>query len=483
MAPKSSFLWLCLLFPVALAACTSNAQTSPTQDQKTISTAVASTLNAGSTVTQRAILTSHPTQANTPTPVPTSTQTAQPSATQTVVALPTTSLPSTSEVMVAYTKYNDVYVWAASRGTTRLTDMHDVVNVRLSQDGRLIAFKRQDPSEVTLQELWVVNTDGIPNPLQLVSSDDLAALVPPDASSSVLGYGVLDFRWRPGTHQIAYDTQILHIGPGFSPNHDLRLVDTATQQKTTLFDTGEGGLFYYSPDGSRIALSNPESISLVNADGSDMRRDVLTFPSVITYSEYEYHPHPIWAPDSASIGVTIPPQDPLGDPMPLTGMWRIPVNGSPAVLLGSFRAIPFAWPDTAISPDLSLVAYSSDEAGTQPNMRDLHISNPDGSGDRIYARGESLEFNAWSPDSQHFIYAVQGGDREGLYIGSLDESPVVLSDDPHRVRNIRWLDSTRFVYLNNNNNEWGLLIGNIDAVILVSIDSIPDPSPDIDLIP
>ncbi|HSB66686.1 MAG TPA: hypothetical protein VLD65_08905 [Anaerolineales bacterium] len=467
----------------ALAACKAGVQASPTIDQKVISSVVAATINAASTATQRAALTSHPPQISTSTQAPTLAETPLPSATSTVPPVPATPLPSTPEVMVAYTKYNDVYLWTPNLGITRLTDMHDVVSVHLSQDGALIAFKRQDPAEVTLQELWVVNTSGNPNSLQLVTSDDLAALVPPDASSSILGYGVLDFTWRPGTHQLAYSTLILHEGPGFGPNHDLRLVDAATMQKTTLFDTGQGGMFYYSPDGSQIALSNPESISLVNADGNNLRRDVLTYPGVITYSEYEYHPHPIWSADSASLMVTIPPHDPLGDPTPLTGLWRIPADGSPAVLLGSVPAIPFAWPDNAISPDLALVAYSSDAIAPDPNIRDLHVSNLDGTGDRIYANGESLEFNSWSPDSQHFIYAIQGGENEGLYIGSLDESPIVLIEDPHRVRDIQWQDDSSLIFLINNNDQWGLLLSNLDADILAFIDTIPDASPDFDLKP
>jgi hypothetical protein len=482
MTPKASFQWVYLFITLALAACSSSIQASPTTDQKAIGTGVAATLNAAFTATQRALLTDHPFISSSSTPLPALTVSVLPSATPKPTLTPTT-FPTPGLELVAYTKNNDIYLWSPESGTTQLTEVHDVVSVRLSGDGALVAYKRQEPENIALQELWVVNTVGSPDPRQLVSANDLAALVPSNAGSGVLGYGILDFSWRPGTHQLAYNTLVLHEGPGFGPNHDLRLVDADTLQKTTLFDTGQGGLFYYSPDGNQIALSNPESISLVNSDGRNLRREVLSFENVITYSEYEYHPHPIWRVDSNALGVAIPPHDPLSDPRPLTGIWRIPVDGSSSVLLGSVPAIPFAWPDTAIAPDLAVIAYSADATGDGQNQRDLHLSNPDGSGDRIYASGDSLEFVSWSTDSLSFLYKIQGGSEEGLYIGYLNGSPVMLSGDPHSIRDIQWLDGTRLIYFINQNNQWALHLANLDAEDLALIDTIPDASPDLDHVP
>ncbi len=482
MAPKFTFSILCLLLTISLAGCATKTQANPTSDQKAIASAVAATLEAGGTATHSALPTLLPSKTSTPSPSPTPEPTL-PLATPTLAPSPSTTLPPAPQLLVAYTKNSDVNIWSASTGSTRLTDMHDVNSVRLSDDGTLVAFKLQDPNDVTQQELWVVNTRGVPNPRLLVSADQLDALVPPDQSANILGYGVLDFSWRPGTHELAFSTLALHEGPGFDPNHDVRLVNTDTLVKTTLFDTGQGGIFYYSPDGNQIALSNPESISLVNADGSNLRRNVLTYLNVITYSEYEYHPHPKWAADSGSLRVAIPPHDPLGTPRPETALWSIPVDGSPSVLLGSIPAIAFAWPDTAFSPSLEVVGYSANAASADPNQRDLHISRPDGSEDRLADSGDSLEFISWAPDSQHFIYRVQGGPNEGLYSGGLTGTPVKLVADPHTVRDIQWVDGTRFVYLINNNGSWELHLANVAAQDLALIDTIPDASPDFDLVP
>jgi hypothetical protein len=287
---------------------------------------------------------------------------------------------------------------------------------------------------------------------------------------------LLDFSWRPTTHTIAYSTYVLLEGPGSALNHDLRIVDVDTLEKTTLFDKGEGGIFYYSPDGSLIALSNPENISLVNADGSNLQPDVLTFPKIITYSEYEYHPHPIWASDSNSMRVTIPPHDPLGDPPQLTGLWSIPVDGTPAVQLGSIDAIGFAWPNNAFAPDLEHIIYVKQVEEASTYHRELHYANFDSTNDEIYDNDQSMEFVGWSPDSLHFIYAINRDVRKGLYLGGIDEQPVLIYAEPDEVLDIQWIDGERFAYLVNTGGHWELRISDLNGETRMLIDTIPDSS-------
>lgn len=478
MAPRSAYLWLYLLILFTLAGCTSTIQSPPPTDQKTIATSTDANLNATSTATQPAIPTAIPTGTLSPTQALT-----LPPPTSTTAPSPTAELPSTMGGLIAYTKNSDVFIWSASNGSTRLTDMHDVESVRISDDGELVAFKRQDPENIVMQELWVVNTQGVPEPRLLAGPQDLEKLLPPDPSSSILGYGVLSYTWRPHTHVLAYNTLVLHEGPGFGPNYDLRLVDAVTAEKATLIAARQGGIFYYSPDGSQVAVANGSSISLLNADGSRWRADVLIFPSVITYSEYEYTPHPVWAVDSSSIRVAIPPEDPLGDPPVMTSLWSIPMDGSPAVLLGSIPAIPFAWPDNAFAPNLERVGFSATASGPDPNQRELHISSPDGSDDVLYDSGESLRFASWSPDSQHFLYKVEGGSNEGFYIGSIGSLPVNLVDDPHSISDIQWLGGSKLVYLIHLGSRWELRLSDLDGNLLALVDTLADSSPGFDVLP
>ena len=484
MCNKSSFLLpLIVLFSLSLVACTSKATDLPQTEQNTIATIVVATVEAAFDATQHALSETQRYTEITSTPQPTPSEAPINTVIPSIQTSPTPSTPAGHALRVAYTKAGNVYLWIEGSGSVGLTSSHDAVELRISGDGELIVFKRLDPNNYNIQELWVVNTSGMANERVLVSSMDLSELMPSDPSLNISGIGVLDFTWRPNTHEVAYNTLVLHEGPGFGPNHDLRLVNADTLIKTTLIETGQGGLFYYSPDGSQITLSNPESISLVKADGSDPQPNVLTFPDVITYSEYEYHPHPIWASDSSSLRVAIPPHDPLADPMPATRLWLIPVDGSPAVLLGNIQAMPFAWPDNAFSPNLERVIYAAHVGEPSDNQRELRIANPDGSNETIYASGESLIFTSWSPDSQHFIYEINSGANEGVYVGGINDQPVLITPDPHSMSDIHWLDGTRFAYLLSTNNLWVLRISNLNGEDLGIIDTLPDSNPKFDVLP
>lgn len=475
------FLFFFFFFlTLTLGACSPKATSSPTAEQYGIETAVAATIQAAFTATQRAILTAQTT--NTLVPPPPTTQ-PQPTLLPTPQLSPTFQLPPHIDLQVAYIKNSDVYLWTDGQGSTRLTDFHDAVGVRISDDGELIAFKRQNPDDVTLQELWVVNTRGVPDPYVLISPVELAVLVPPEVSSSILGYGVLNFDWRPKTHELAYNTMILQEGIGEGFSHDLRLVNADSLDKKVLFDKGEGGLFYYSPDGNQIALSYPESISLVNADGSNLRTDVLTYPQVITYSEYQYHPAPIWAPDGSSLRVTIPPHDPLAEPLQPTGLWFIPTDGSTATLLGNILAMPFAWPDNAYAPDLEHVIFVMPVGDRTENQRELRIADGDGKNVITYDQGESIEFIAWSPDSWSFLYQIHQGDNQGLYVGSLNAQPRRMAYYTDGIGDIIWLGTSRLVYPYRDGNQWLLFLQDPGDGTIKHIDEIPDSNPNFDVLP
>jgi len=269
-----------------LVACVPESTLTPAIEQTRTDTGVPATAIPVETNTQAPPPTALPTASSTPQPAPSATNPA-------ILPTPTPVPELDHAITIAYTRDGAVYLWTEGEGSVALTDSQDVVDLRLSDDGKLIMYQRQDPVDYACQELWVVNTHGTPDPRLLVSQSDLQEITPPNPDLWILGAGLLNFTWVPYSHEVAYSTYVLIEGVGSALNHDLRLVDADTLEKSTLFENGQGGIFYYSTDGSQIALSNPESISLVNADGTNMRPDVLTYPSMITYSEYEYHPHPI----------------------------------------------------------------------------------------------------------------------------------------------------------------------------------------------
>lgn len=481
MSKKSSFV-ICLILLFSLVACSPKTAVSTMPEPDTVATGVAATLEAASTATQRALATNQAPLSTPTIEVITPEPTISP-ATPTEPASPTPESTEIPAVRIAYIKDGDVHLWTEGYGSIGLSDTYDAVALSISSDGELIAFKRQGLTNYFPQELWAVNTHGTPNPRVLVSAADISAYGPTEPNPNISGVGVSNFSWRPNTHELAYNTMLIHIGVGFAGSNDLRLVNADSMAKTTLFEKGQAGTFYYSPDGTQIALSYPEKISLVNATGSDLRPDVITFPHVITYSEYSYHPHPIWAANSSSLRVAIPPEDGSADPPQATGLWSIPVDGSPAVLLGNIQAMSFDWPNNAFAPNLEHVIYVMIIGEPSANQRELHIADPDGSHDVVYDRGESLVYMTWALDSQHFTYHITRGENKGVYVGMLDEPTQLISSDPSMITEIQWIDDTRYAYLQKNGGHSELHISNLNGDALAFIDTIPDESPEFVVFP
>jgi hypothetical protein len=468
---KIKFRWQfsCLLIFLLLASCLPAG--TPPDDQNALETIVALTLTALAGDAPAPPETSEPDAPAPSTPEPGEPDSPAPVETSAPDVPPVTTPRA---LQVAYVKDGNVYVWTEGGNSVGLTSTGDAEDVSISDDGQVIAYTRRDPNNDFAYELWAVNTSGPTNARLLVSNAELEALKAvspfPDASGLTLDF----IAWRPGTHQLAYSTVPLFEGPGYAPGEDLRLVNADTLEKSTIFDFEQGGHFYISPDGNQVALSNIDHISLANIDGSNLRPNVLTFPLVGTYSEYNYRPRPYWAADSNSLRVAIPPEDTLTQPTPPTGLWHIPTDGSPATRLGSIPAIPFAWPDTAFSPNLDRVGYAKSVGEPAQNQRELHIANADGSGDFVFATGESIEFLQWTPDGTRFVYAINGGTERGAYLGQVAGGTTLLASIPSSVQQMAWVDNSRFLYLHYNVNVWELRISDVDGTHHAFIDTIPD---------
>jgi hypothetical protein len=396
------------------------------------------------------------------------------------VVVPTTETPhvptSTAPraLQVAYVKVGNIYIWTEGESSVGLTNTGDAVEVRISDDGQVIAYVRRNPTDDFAFELWAVNTSGQTNARLLVSHAEFEALKTASPFHDARSVRPDFFKFQPGTHQLAYSTVPMFEGPGYAPGKDLRLVNTDTLEKDVIFDFNEGGLFYFSPDGSQMALSNPDHISLAAADGSNLRSNVLTFPLVGTYSEYQYHPRPHWSSDSSFLRVAIPPEDTLAQPTPPTTLWHIPADGSPATQLGSIPAIPFAWPDTAFSPTLDKVGYAKSVGEPTENQRELHIANADGTEDIVFATGAGVEFWNWTPDGTRFMYAIHAGAEQGAYLGLVSGGTTLIASLPTTLNQIRWVDSSRFLYFQANGNVWELRISDVDGQGHAFIDTTPE---------
>jgi len=345
---------------------------------------------------------------------------------------------------VAFVREGNVWLWSEGAEARALTSAGDVTSVEISDDGEVVAFLRG-------LELWAVNSDGS-GERPLITTDHIAAMVEPGDP----GVRVYRFEWVPGTHVVAFNTR-LHLEVGLVPNDDLRLVDADTLEQRVLLPRGEGGEFHYSPDGRQIAIVRSGTISLVDADGGN-RRESLTYTPPVTYSEFRYYAQPVWAADSGSLRVFIPPVDPQAQPPQLGSVWHLRTDGQEARLIASLRTSS----EPAFSPDLGHVAYLEQAAGAPPGSNEggLLVTNLD-DGETVSYDEQASNVYEWSPDSQHFAY-MTSLQLPQAQIGQLGSDPVPAYEDPNVAAiDVRWIDAERYLFTTITEQGRSILLGEI----------------------
>ncbi len=399
-----------------------------------------------------------------------------------------TPIPPATELHVAFVNTtehgNNVWLWTEGEAEARsLTKDGGVGDVRISDDGQIVAFTRGDG-------LWVVGSDGADDGRTaqerlLISAEDFAALEGKDPELEV---ELNRFDWVPGTHTLAFNTR-LRTEIGLLLNDDLHLVDADTAddrhpaERTALLPPGEGGEFTYSPDGRQIAVVTPGSISLVNADGSD-RRDVFTYTPVATQSEASFYAQPVWAADASALRVAIPPADLNTFPLPPATVWHIPADGTPASLIESVAAGQRKPP--VLSPDLRYVAHLDDGQSVPPStpiisllITDLDSGEtamyypPEDTGTQVTLdSGETITeypaatlFYGWAPDSQHFAFLAQSDAAPQAQIGRLGGDTVPIYGDADTIIDVRWIDADRYLFLASNPKGWDIMRGQIGGPV------------------
>lgn len=406
--------------------------------------------------------------ANGATTVPDSAPTTTLAPTSPPLAKPTsTPAGESSTLRVIFIKEANVWMWTEEFGPVTLTPSGNVIGAKISDDGGVVAYIRQLDEEHT--ELWAVNTDGS-DARRLVSTDGLLTIDP-----SALAVVIHEFDWVPGRHTLAFNTREVIEGPGLMPYDDLWLVDVDSLQQTALLPPGEGGSFHFSSDGSQIAIVSPQNISLMAGEGGD-QREVLAYPPVATYSEHRFYAHPVWAPDSRSLLVAIPPADPLAQPSEPTTIWYIPTDGTPASLRSRIDAQPLR-SDPAFSWGLSRVAYLGLSASTPvaagggPLMlTDLRTN------ETVTYHAQVQGIYGWAPNSESFAFRGDG-ERSSAYIGQVDGVPWLAAADEYSVvADLRWVDADRYVfsaYLEGRG--WDIVLAEIgdDSTVLSDVGGRP----------
>jgi hypothetical protein len=240
-------------------------------------------------------------------------------------------------------------------------------------------------------------------------------------------------------------------------NDDLRIVDADTTALATILPPGDAGNFFYSPDGTKIGLSTATQISVVDENGTG-RIDLLAFPSIITYSEYQYYPPLYWTADNSAIRVIVPPEDPLAPTPDVTRIWNLPADGSPPTTLMTMATVSFPLDSATLSKNAERVAYLVQITSGDPPIYDLHLANADGSGDVVYATGP-IGFDGWGTSGEYFLYSdADPNPKIGQYGGGSTPLASVTI-----LINATWADNTHFGLQSKNGANFEFWVGQVGA--------------------
>ena len=366
-----------------------------------------------------------------------------PTPTETIIAKPLPAGPAGVQLIYKDASRN-LWAWSEGGSTLQLTTSGDVESIALSPDGTLAAFTRS--SDYVSYSLWVVPTAG-GSELRLLDSGELSSMGMIDGAVSA----ALDsLAWVPGSHTLAIGTRPVFEGPGLLRNEDLTLIDADSGAKTPIFARGEGGVYSFSPDGARIAISRTDRVDLANANGSGRLSGLVTYTPVLTYSEYAFYPEAVWAPDSSRFVVAIPPSASLDANGPTT-LHQINLDGS-TLPLRSFETAPLMWP--SLSPNLAQAAYM-----TPGDPFDLMLVQSSGDLGGLSMPAVRM-FLGWAPDSIRFAYVDNASGA--VNIGSIAGTPAALPGAVD-VTDLAWLPDGRVVYIASTGSGWELRVSAPDA--------------------
>lgn len=170
----------------------------------------------------------------------------------------------------------------------------------LSPDGAWLLFTRKSdlPTDQEINTLWVAPIEARPQepiPLRVANIVHFAD-------------------WRPGeTYLIAYSTvEPRPTAPGWQANNDLILLPFDPKKREPgkpqeVLSTSSGGIygwwgttFAWSPDGTQLAYSRPDSIGLVDLENGRLIPLVNISP-LTTYGDWAWVPSLAWSPNGLAL--------------------------------------------------------------------------------------------------------------------------------------------------------------------------------------
>ena len=389
----------------------------------------------------------------TPTPAPTNTPAPE----------PPTPAPVVSNPALFYLANGNIWqmpLQVAASGVSKtadpqqLTNLGNVSQFELSPDGRrlwLVSGSNEN------EALSILNLDT--NQLQTIASTAALPALPPEQGNVIRIFGPI--RWFPNSQRLAFTSYIIgREGPGLGYLLDWWTADLNGAVSQQMAPGQAGATFDISPTGDRVLFGTAEEILMANVDGSN-RRSLITFPFIVTYSEYAYAPQPIWTTDGQQAWVAIPSADPL-DVNAYGQIWRIAADGTAvpfARLQGNLLFNPAQW--TASGNRLAYVRQII-APSNPPVQLVVAQGNGDGQADYGNAVAGSMQFLGWNPAGDRFAYVgIDTTSRQTAYLGQPGGAFTSLPFEPTaNVVGLLWLSNTQYVAMVQQGSNTTILAGN-----------------------
>ncbi len=366
-------------------------------------------------------------------------------ATGTPAAASPSETPAAAGCKLAYANGDTLFCLPDSGTPQTLATGAGLFGPALSPDGTLIAYSIVITDGVT--QLWVASVaEGGEAPHLLVGQDQL-----PSADGSQIN-SPNHYQWLAGTHTLVFDTRYIPTsagGPGEYINADLWTVYADTAAVSDLLPAGQAGYFAASPDGHTIAVSRGTGLDLINADGTNRHANVVTFPLIVTYSEYTFKPRPQWSADGSYFTVAIPSTDPLAADSSVV-FQRVTAAGAATASGTDPGNFVFGGHIHAqIAPDGAHAVYSRNGASDGPQELHLLTIQSGAMGNTVFDSQVSPTGWGWSPDSSVYAYSVvpSAGGGKAYATGPGVEAPHAFAQDLTNLKDLHWVNGNTVVFL------------------------------------
>jgi hypothetical protein len=352
-----------------------------------------------------------------------------------VQASPTASADMLCDV--AYADRGAIVCLSARGGVAQVAAGLAAGQPEVAPDGQTVAFTVRLPDGSV--ELWASGLQPERPARRLVGAEHLAGTDPAARNEP------RHYQWLPGTRLLVFDTRRAAAAPGADLNADLWLVDADTGQLRPVLGPGQAGDFSVAPDGLHIALARPTGVDLLHTPTLQVRRDVLTFPAVVTPDGAGYRPAAAWRPDSQALHVAVPSPDPLA-PQAHVLLYQVSVAG-PVAVLGALPGNYVSAGRLAVSPDGRFVASVPPPAPGSPEQ--VAVRHATGRLAMPAQEAWSLVLGGWSPDSRYFALASQpaAGPVRGQVLDLALTQAQPLAPLMAEITALRWLDAGTLVYV------------------------------------